>query len=413
MSRTNVNIANQTALLSSGRKTLLSKRIVSFFVFFLMLPFYCPAFFIQVSETLKLIINAFRIVSFIIIVVLYLISNRRPTPPLIVVLLMQLWFLIVTFIFNRIFFNASIFNTIAIFSIFLLMELFEKQKYEVTKGLLFLFELLIYSNLFFTLFDVLPHYEGYRGFLGADNSLILFFVPGFLISAIHCYQKKGFIRFFIFATAIITTLLIVWSATAIVSFACCLFLLILFRNKKHIPKIRLLWAITAVFTIVLVFFTPAITNSSIYRWLVADVLKKDITLSERIGVWSAALIMIKTSPLFGYGYNATVVIAADDFASHAHNMYLELFVVGGVLYFLLFLTLMILVVKKVDQYKNKTFSVIFVAVLLSIFISFITEAYSELWKFFIVFAISLKINQFDTKSHTDSILSTGFKRIVK
>ena len=372
------------------------KIVVSVFV--LLLPFFCPSYFLAISDFSKNIIYICRFASFFYLLIKYIFSKSRISIPIMLCVIFQLWILFITFFKNRIEFNACLMITLSGTGVLLLIEVFKKHEKELLLGLLLLFETLIYSNLFFIWFDILPHYDGYQCFLGSENSLILFFLPGLLISFIYFVNNKNYFRFILFASVLLVSVIKVWAATTVVALLASLLFFLFFIKIKRRIRTRTIWLATILFVIILVFFSNLLINNSLYQWFTIQFLGKDATLSQRFAVWDTALKMIKSSPLVGHGYNAHLIMGIDDFASHAHNFYLELFIVGGAIYFCLFVIFLLSALKKVDKYNNKSLQLVFSSVFLAMFITFMTESYSEVWKYYLIFAMALNIEKFDFQS---------------
>lgn len=74
-------------------------------------------------------------------------------------------------------------------------------------------------------------------------------------------------------------------------------------------------------------------NNELARWLVIDVLGKDMTFTYRTDMWDSALRIIVRSPLYGYGYPDAEWYNANmsSLAIGPHNMILGVLVYAGVI----------------------------------------------------------------------------------
>lgn len=76
-----------------------------------------------------------------------------------------------------------------------------------------------------------------------------------------------------------------------------------------------------------------------FAFFIEGVLNKNVTLSTRTIIWDYALKMVKDSWMFGYGAvaNNNRYIFVGEFSFNAHNIILQILLMGGLLLMGIFL----------------------------------------------------------------------------
>ena len=146
--------------------------------------------------------------------------------------------------------------------------------------------------------------------------------------------------------------------------------------------------------------TIVINNSFEYlRPIVEGVLKKDMTMTNRLLIWQNAVSEIKSNLLFGHGY----LMGSDAYnllgifpgyirttATHCHCHYLQVFFEGGLISGLIYLFLCVKTLYVCGtKRRDKIFQLILIA-LFCFFVISITEVYENALLYFIL-ALPLKI----------------------
>lgn len=152
----------------------------------------------------------------------------------------------------------------------------------------------------------------------------------------------------------LTMLLIVNSSTAISG---TLLLMVLFcLHFKKLQKLATYGILVSVilFEIFVCFQGKGFENNELARWLIIDVLGKDMTFTHRTDMWDSALQVIVQSPLYGYGYPDAdwYITHMSSLAIGPHNMILAILIYGGTIGLALYITMIVFVIKKtiVSQY---------------------------------------------------------------
>lgn len=132
------------------------------------------------------------------------------------------------------------------------------------------------------------------------------------------------------------SLAILFMVQSMTSVTCVILLLILFL----LPNLRLqrlacygLFAIVILFEVFVCLQGKGFENNDIARWFIVEVLGKDITFTNRTGMWDSALRTVTETPLWGWGYpdEHWFFSYMSSFAYGTHNFILGMLVYGGIL----------------------------------------------------------------------------------
>lgn len=175
-----------------------------------------------------------------------------------------------------------------------------------------------------------------------------------------------------FAIVLAGNIYMMRSATGIIG--CVLVPLVMwlgFIFREHI-NIKTVSVIVICITLIIVVFR----RQDIFTFLIEDVFKKDLNLTNRVGIWDRAVEMIKEKPLIGYGCGSLEAIVVD---RNAHDFYLQIMLQCGLIGFASYVNIFYTALKTV--WKNKTLngSIIVAAALCGYMICSIVEVYNQLW----------------------------------
>ena len=138
-------------------------------------------------------------------------------------------------------------------------------------------------------------------------------------------------------------MLMVKSMTALT----CLFFFLIFcliRNQRLLSLgIICLYIGILLFQIVVCFSGKGFENNEFARWLIIDLLDKDMTFTGRTVLWDFALRLIVKSPIWGYGFVDAEWFKANmaSFGIGAHNFILNTMIYGGIVLLILYIGLII------------------------------------------------------------------------
>lgn len=235
--------------------------------------------------------------------------------------------------------------------------------------------------------------------LGWKNNKIEFLFLANLLALIKIEKnsligEKRFLKIWIiFAILSISNPILVDSGTTLMLMVLiCIFPLI----KKIMPEGKILspWVILAVHSVV--WFLVIINNqteTSIIGMINENLFHRDATFTGRTYLWSEAMLLIRQSFLTGYvkdimGYGQWRIITGDLKGYEwemAHNQILELFMQGGIVLFLCFASIIVLILWRNRICKSET--LLGRWALFVLMFSYLTEAFSSNITFIILIAI--------------------------
>ncbi len=268
---------------------------------------------------------------------------------------------------------------------------------------------IIINSIFIILF---PHglnnttlHEVY--FLGIDNRFIFYYLPAILFHFCYSYLKYDKLRkidITIYIVALVT-LIYRWSVAAALGLLLYIpfFLIIINRSWPWIDKVCNIF--TYIGTMLVANIAIIILKiQNLFKWLIVDILHKDLTFSARTTIWEKVLPWIYKRPIIGNGYEyLETTLAKSNGANHPHNYMLTLLYRGGIIYFCLFLSLLVISGYKMMNYNyhkvTKTIAfTIFVVLFLSLMDSF------DFAIFFVIIQMGYNI---------EKILTNNYKMKIK
>lgn len=308
---------------------------------FLTLPHMKPAYFKAMVPTADLIFDILRGTSFLIIALWYVIERK---PVSLVVVLVAVWrvFLVSsTFVHN-----GEVYDCIAVsFSIISVMLLYDTaynyRKETFLSAQLFCFELVIYINLLTEILfpngmyvnDSFPYSPNW--FLGYYNGYSVLFVPGLMFAWLYRDKTGKNLRTYLFTAGVIVSIIKVYAGGEALSAACMVLVFVFFKNRTRIFNYMNYWLLHVYFIILV--FVFRIQN--LFTWLLDDILGKLASFLGRLELWEKTLVLLKQSPIIGFGIQDKAVRLAEYHSAwqiHSHNQLMELLYQGGIIGFALF-----------------------------------------------------------------------------
>lgn len=217
--------------------------------------------------------------------------------------------------------------------------------------------------------------------LGYKNSHILYLLPCVVVNFVLAFKNKQNLdlkSYVIFAICFISILL-VNSSTGIVGMMIIL-LYIIFR--KFADRIKLINSYSSLFIYLVSFVSIMILKiQNLFKFLIVDVLKKDLTFTGRTYIWDSVLKSIKTKPLLGYG---NVTYQYNKYIFTTHNTILDILYKSGVLGLVTYIIILFETSKTLYINRDDKTSKFLSVVLLAYFVIMLTEAYNISYYFFIL-----------------------------
>lgn len=354
----------------------------------LLLPFFKLAAF-EFMPKLSIIDTLFdiaRIASFAIIIVLYL-NGRKLSRMLVCIILYQLALLFSTAANDGNYWKLAV-NCGTVISFCMITELFVKKNSRLYfKTVLDIYVVFSTANLFTVLaFPDGIAREDYYGniyyLLGIRNGLPSLLIPlliyAFVYSGINGRKFTGKVLFF---TAVVSaTILITWSATGVAGLVMFLLFVFLIYGKKSaalFDSLNLSVIYVAAFLCIIVF-----RLQSAFSFIIEDLLHKSISFTGRTDIWDIAVMLIKRSPIIGYGvYEGHGLIFIRGQYYYAHNAVLEVLLQGGVLSLVFYVLIFAVSAVSLYKYRKLRVSQILSFGIFTVMVMMLMEAYSNIWIF--------------------------------
>lgn len=200
---------------------------------------------------------------------------------------------------------------------------------------------------------------------GIENMSSFPLLMGAFFAVLDAYLNEKRIKAIIYLFIFLASTYIMWTAAAVVCAAVLLLWLIPpIRNVADKVSLKI-WALIA-FTLfaVLMWCWKPIMNWEPVRFIMEDVLKKDVTLTGRLDIWNGVLQMFYKKPIFGHGLldnaqNLYFDTGYNHYMVHAHSAFLQTLYEGGVLTLLAVLAVLVYTSSKIKNIGNRRLTGIF------------------------------------------------------
>ncbi|MCE7792393.1 O-antigen ligase family protein, partial [Salipaludibacillus sp. CUR1] len=210
--------------------------------------------------------------------------------------------------------------------------------------------------------------------LGIENQFGYFLIPGILLSILfswYKHKKISGLSLFVVMLAV-STLLMAWSATAIV--AVFFLLTSIFINVRQRIKPVYSFITLSILYLAIWFVIVRFNSFNSLEIIITDILGKDLTFSGRTRIWDSVFDTIPNSLWYGFGINSEVLGGIVTYFA-AHNMILQIFLDTGLIGLTLFFICIVVGGVKLQKTKNNRVSVILLIGIFGILIGGITESY--------------------------------------
>lgn len=354
----------------------------------LLLPFFkLSAFeFIPKLHIIDTLFDIARIVSFAIIIVLYL-NGRKLSRMLVCIILYQFALLFSTAMNDGNYWKLAV-SCGTVISFCMITELAVKKNSRLYfKTVLDIYIPLSVINLLTVL--IFPggiakddYYGNIYYLLGSRNGfpplLIPLLIYAFVYSSISGRKITG--KVFFFTAVVSATILITWSATGVAGLVLFLLFVLFVYGKKSamlFDSLNLAVIYIAAFLGIIVF-----RLQSAFSFIIEDLLHKSISFTGRTDIWDIAIMLIKRSPVIGYGvYEGHGLIFIRGQYYYAHNAVLEVLLQGGVLSLVFYLLIFVIAASVLYKYRKLKASQILSFGIFTVMVMMLMEAYSNIWIF--------------------------------
>lgn len=244
--------------------------------------------------------------------------------------------------------------------------------------------------------------------LGYRNLHILYILPAITISFINSYFKKDklSLRNYILIVASFMSLYITKSSTSMIGIFLVIVFIILSNIIKTDNKMYKILNIKSYFiTYIVLFFSIVIFRiQNLFKFLIVDILEKDLTLTGRTYIWDYVIEFIKDKKLLGYGLEDSMVrLRKTNYwvSTHAHDQLLEITYKTGIIGLLIYIFIMIKSFKEIYKYRNNVVGKFISVIMLSYLIMMLTEFYSLdmcMYLFVLCFNIKYLVKEYKNES---------------
>lgn len=366
-----------------------------YWIFFLLFPFFNPNAlrYIPGLTVVYSLIQIWKLVACCTIITLYLYRGKLSK----IVLLIILWELISvgTSLLNGVSDLRPITNALMVVSLAMVTEL--SIKYSVVKfyrTLLKIISALVLANFILCLLypsglEMTSLYTNTKNpmyLLGIDNGMVGNLIPFLFLICVFLFcdknSNKG-ARLFVAASLVaLVTIIIVGSATGLFVLIVNISFTVIFTilQKRKIPY-RIALIVYCIFFVMIIILQ---SNNFIVS-TIAELLGRNGTFTGRSLLWSAALEEIAGRPFLGYGYTGgNITIWGGVYSSH--NMFLEMMIQGGVLYFAVFIIITYIAIKRISQAPIALGNTLFLGIYCFLLKGLMETGVSEIYFIFIVLA---------------------------
>lgn len=224
--------------------------------------------------------------------------------------------------------------------------------------------------------------------LGNQNQVIPFYIIGISIAVIY-YRlsgKKKWRGLFIYLQALLCDLICGSQTSLVMLFVFALLFLMLPKNKK-MTKFRKRIAFIGIILVFAWYYALLVLNVQVlFEGVIENVLHKDVTLSTRVYIWLQAFILIKESPLLGYGASTRRLLEFGNSSFDAHNIALQILLMGGVLLLIALIIIIVMAFRNWVNCKNNARTVGLI-----LFITLAIGSSTEVYAFTYIFLVLLII----------------------
>ena len=216
-------------------------------------------------------------------------------------------------------------------------------------------------------------------YLGIDNLLAPVLVPYmFLVvlgSELHHGKVSMFAVVLVFAAA--ESLVLIWAATGLMGIAVALVFLLFFYRRRFETWFNFTTA--GLVSGGMFFGIVVFRMQNLFAFFIEDVLHKGLSFTGRTDIWDRALFMFDRSPLLGYGIAQTgkVYRLAKHKYYHAHNVYLEVLIEGGVPALIAFLFMLERAGRQLLLFRKHPFACLLSAAWMAVFVMTSMEPYVD------------------------------------
>ena len=359
--------------------------IKTIFYILLLFSFFEPGFLEYCYPSISTIYTAFRYISFIIIT--FLILSSKSFSRIIIHITVYLLVLFVSSIINSLSTIEALNICVRLLTICLVTDYgIRKDTKNFLNAICIVLNILIIYNFITLMLYPQGMYTNSTGYtknwvLGYKNTHILYIIPAIILNYVrknYNKEKLSIFDYIIILISLVSTL-IVNNSTGIVGIILLLGIILfpnIYNNTKIFNSKNYFVSYISLYIGIVV-----MRLQNIFKFLIVDMLHKDLTFTGRIYIWDKVIEAIKAKPILGYG-NSMYQYSINTFTTH--NTLLDVVYKTGIIGLIIYILLLIRAVKQLYIYRKTTISKILSIGLLIYFIMMITEAYSMIYYLYII-----------------------------
>ena len=363
------------------------------FYYLLIFPFFKPALLGVMEETwawwLENIFDLWRLGAAGLICVLYaarMIRWKRKPSPVVILLAVYLGFVALATVVRANNLWEIVNYAVTILCFCLLVELRvrahpRKAVDMIVMPLTVLVVLNFVLELIFPLGVVTGGTYGYSyNLMGIDNLLSPLLIPYMFLVALRSELYHGRLNWFAYGMIWIAaeSLLLVWSATGLMGMLLALVYLLFFHGRKGQALFNFPTAMAV--GAVLFFGIVVFRLQNLLEWLITGVLHKGLSFTGRTDIWDEAIAMFLASPFLGYGLSrrGKVYRLRKGKYYHAHNLFLEILVEGGIGALIAYLAMLFFAGRKLMRHREHKYACLLSALLMTVMLMGAMEPFLDL-----------------------------------
>ena len=204
---------------------------------------------------------------------------------------------------------------------------------KFAKGSLYFFASIIIINFFTIIINPHGDVNNRNFFLGYDNNFAPVIVLGcalVLFFSKFLYKRTNWKATIVFICTVLSCFITTSAGAKLAAFMLMILYLYMILGKEiNLRKFnhKLFFYISIIMFFVIIIFRM----QEYFSFLIEDILDRDLTFSGRTYIWDRCLEYISNSPFIGYGVEDPNVRAITKLIFHAHNIYLNILLEGGIL----------------------------------------------------------------------------------
>lgn len=362
------------------------------------LPF-VMIFAIVVNISMTLDVEATQLLSYLVLVLvlmsfavtLTMVFREREISRYIFLHILFMFILISLTIVNGLKIKNILYLSISLLSLLLIMNYYRNRISFVLQCLAFAFSFCVYVNFIHIVSHpmlwMIDEYKTASGYLLGGNYNQM--GCRLLISLSTCllclrYSWLWIVNFLLQSVIIVASLFMVNSMTSLSMIS--LFLVFCLIPSLRIRKMGIysLFVAFMLFQVLVVFNGRGLENNDMARYIVVDILHKDLTFTYRTYMWEAGINLFLKSPLWGWGYPDADWYRGnmESLAIGPHNFLLSILINGGVLLLFLYMYICYAAFKAIKHYMNDHILQILLFSVLSLWFMSLMEMYPYTFMFY-------------------------------